>query len=63
MIDSDDFSDVLDWLARMQRDPQLFAKHHTREHIIREVVASLRLSGIDVKPEWIDEMRRRREDE
>ena len=60
-MDNDEFTDVLAWLAQMQRDPQIFAKHHTREHDIREVVASLRLSGIDVKPDWIDEMRRRQE--
>lgn len=57
-MDNDEFSEVFDWLARMQRDPQMFAKHHTREHNIREVVASLRLSGIDVKPEWIGASRR-----
>lgn len=60
-MDNDEFADVLAWLAQMQRDPQIFAKHNTRERDIREVVASLRLSGIDVKPEWIDEMRRRQE--
>ena len=62
-MDNDEFSEIFEWLARMQRDPQMFAKHNTREHNIREVVASLRLSGIDVKPEWIDEMRRRQEDD
>lgn len=62
-MDNDDFADVLEWLAQMQRDPQMFARHDVREHNIREVVASLRLSGVNVNPEWIDEMRRRQEDE
>lgn len=60
-MDNDDFADVLEWLAQMQRDPQMFARFDTRERRIREVVASLRLSGINVKPEWIDQMRRRQD--
>lgn len=64
MNDADEnFDDVFEWLANLQRDPDALEKINTRENIIREVVASLRLSGIEVKPEWIEEMRRRREDE
>ncbi len=58
-----DFDRVFAWILNLQRDPQAFEKINTRENIIREVVASLRLSGIDVKPEWVDEMRRRQEGE
>lgn len=63
MNDADEnFDDVFEWLANLQRDPDALEKINTRENIIREVVASLRLSGIDVKPEWIEEMRMRGED-
>lgn len=54
----EDFDRVFAWILNLQRDPQAFEKINTRENIIREVVASLRLSGVDVKHEWIDEMRR-----
>lgn len=56
-----DFGPVFAWLLNLQRDPRAFEKIDTRENIIREVVASLMLSGIDVKPEWVDEMRMRQE--
>lgn len=62
-MENDEFADVFEWMAQMQSDPQMFARHNARENNIREVVASLRLSGVNVKPEWIDEMRRRQEDE
>lgn len=63
MNDADEnFDDVFEWLANLQRDPDALEKINTRENIIREVVASLRLSGIEVKPEWIEEMRMRGED-
>lgn len=55
--EDEDFDRVFAWLLNLQRDPQAFEKIDTRENIIREVVASLALSGIDVKQEWIDEMR------
>lgn len=60
-MENDEFADVFEWLAQMQSDPQMFARFNTREHNIREVIASLRLSGVNVKPEWIDEMRMRGE--
>jgi len=52
----DEFADVYAWLARMQRDPNELEKIDTRENIIREVVASLRMSGIEARREWIDHM-------
>lgn len=56
--DDENFDHVFAWLARMQRDPNALEKINTRENIVREVVASQRLSGIEVKQEWIDAMRR-----
>lgn len=53
----DEFADVYEWLARLQRDPNALEKIDTRENIIREVVASLRMSGIEARREWIDHMR------
>lgn len=53
----DEFADVYEWLARLQRDAHALEKINTRENIVREVVASLKMSGIEARREWIDHMR------
>lgn len=54
---NENFDHVFAWLVNLQRDPNALEKINTRENIIREVAASLGLSGIDVKQEWIGAMR------